>query len=57
MLEAQGIPFPRCVLLMECSEESSSQDLAYYLDRLRDRIGIPDLVVCLDSGCGNYEQL
>lgn len=57
LLEAQGIPFPRCVLLIECSEESGSPDLAYYLDRLRDRIGIPDLVVCLDSGCGNYEQL
>jgi len=57
LLEAQGIPCPRCVLLMECSEESGSPDLAYYLDRLQDRIGIPDLVVCLDSGCGNYEQL
>jgi len=57
LLETQGIPFPRCVLLIECSEESGSQDLAYYLDRLQDRIGTPDLVVCLDSGCGNYEQL
>ena len=28
-----------------------------YIDALADRIGTPSLVVCLDSGCGNYEQL
>ena len=27
------------------------------MDALADRIGNPELVVCLDSGCGNYEQL
>src|SRR5581483_806457 len=24
---------------------------------LADRIGSPSLVICLDSGCGNYDQL
>lgn len=24
---------------------------------LKERIGTPNLIVCLDSGCGNYEQL
>ena len=28
-----------------------------YVDHLAERIGKPSLVVCLDSGCGNYEQL
>lgn len=34
-----------------------SYDLPAYVDHLADRIGKPSLVVCLDSGCGNYEQL
>jgi len=29
----------------------------YYIDHLQERIGQPSLVVCLDSGCGNYDQL
>lgn len=56
-LEDQGIPHARCVLVIECCEESGSQDLPAYLDRLADRLGRPELVVCLDSGCANYEQL
>ena len=47
----------RCVVFIECCEESGSFDLPYYIEALRTRIGTPDLVVCLDSGCGNYEQL
>lgn len=47
----------RCVVLIECCEESGSFDLPHYIEALRARIGTPDLVVCLDSGCGNYEQL
>jgi len=47
----------RCVVLIEGCEESGSFDLPFYLDALGDRIGTPSLVVCLDSGCGNYEQL
>jgi len=27
------------------------------MESLAERIGEPDLVICLDSGCGNYEQL
>ena len=48
---------PRCVVLIECSEESGSYDLPAYIDALAERIGTPELVVCLDSGCGNYDQL
>ena len=56
-LQAQGAPHARCVVLIEACEESGSYDLPAYVDHLADRIGKPSLVVCLDSGCGNYEQL
>lgn len=56
-LQEQGASHPRCVVLIECCEESGSVDLAPYIEHLEDRIGAPDLVVCLDSGCGDYERL
>jgi acetylornithine deacetylase/succinyl-diaminopimelate desuccinylase-like protein len=56
-LKDQGVPHARCVILIEACEESGSYDLPFYVDHLADRIGQPSLVVCLDSGCGNYEQL
>ncbi|HYB70380.1 MAG TPA: M20/M25/M40 family metallo-hydrolase, partial [Candidatus Bathyarchaeia archaeon] len=55
-LQAQGVPHARCVVLIEASEESGSPDLPAYVDKLAERIR-PDLVVCLDSGCGDYEHL
>ncbi|HZW51416.1 MAG TPA: M20/M25/M40 family metallo-hydrolase, partial [Rudaea sp.] len=56
-LQEQGVPHARCVVLIEACEESGSYDLPYYVDHLAERIGKPSLVVCLDSGCGNYDQL
>jgi acetylornithine deacetylase/succinyl-diaminopimelate desuccinylase-like protein len=56
-LQDQGLPHARCVILIEACEESGSYDLPVYVDHLAERIGKPSLVVCLDSGCGNYEQL
>jgi acetylornithine deacetylase/succinyl-diaminopimelate desuccinylase-like protein len=56
-LQQQGVPHSRCVVLIEACEESGSYDLPAYVDHLAERIGKPSLVVCLDSGCGNYEQL
>jgi acetylornithine deacetylase/succinyl-diaminopimelate desuccinylase-like protein len=56
-LQAQGLPHPRCVGLIETCEESGSYDLPAYLDALRPRLGNVSLVVCLDSGAGNYDQL
>jgi len=56
-LAEQGIPYARCVIIIEACEESGSYDLPFYIDALAPRIGEPDLVVCLDSGCGNYDQL
>jgi acetylornithine deacetylase/succinyl-diaminopimelate desuccinylase-like protein len=56
-LHEQGIPHARCVVMIEACEESGSYDLPFYVDHLASRIGSPSLVVCLDSGCGNYDQL
>lgn len=56
-LRAQQIPHARCLILIECCEESGSTDLPYYINALDDRIGKPSLIICLDSGCGNYDQM
>ncbi len=56
-LQKQGVSHARAVIIIEACEESGSYDLPYYIDELKDRIGKPDLVICLDSGAGNYEQL
>ena len=56
-LKAQGLTHPRIVGLIEACEESGSHDLPPYLDALRTRLGEVGLVVCLDSGAGNYDQL
>ena len=57
ILQEQGVDHARCVILIEACEESGSYDLPHYIEALADKIGSPSLVVCLDSGCGNYEQL
>ncbi len=57
LLQEQGIPHARCVVLIEACEESGSYDLPHYVDKLASRIGTPSLVVCLDAECGNYDQL
>ena len=60
-LQAQGLPHPRIVGLIETCEESGSYDLLPYIDALRapghNRLGDVGLVICLDSGAGNYDQL
>jgi acetylornithine deacetylase/succinyl-diaminopimelate desuccinylase-like protein len=56
-LREQGIALPRCLLLVEASEESGSVDLPAHLAALGEQLGEPALVVCLDAECGNYEQL
>jgi acetylornithine deacetylase/succinyl-diaminopimelate desuccinylase-like protein len=60
-LQAQGAAHPRIVGLIETCEESGSYDLLPYIDALRapgaNRLGDVGLVICLDSGAGNYDQL
>jgi acetylornithine deacetylase/succinyl-diaminopimelate desuccinylase-like protein len=56
-LKNQNTPHPRIVGLIETCEESGSYDLLPYIDSLRPRLGDVGLVICLDSGAGNYDQL
>jgi acetylornithine deacetylase/succinyl-diaminopimelate desuccinylase-like protein len=56
-LRAQGGAHARVAGLIECCEESGSYDLPAYLDALAPRLGKVDLVIGLDSGCGNYDRL
>jgi len=56
-VHAAGGQHARCVVLIEASEESGSPDLPAYIDALADRIGTPSLVVCLDSGCIDYDRM
>jgi acetylornithine deacetylase/succinyl-diaminopimelate desuccinylase-like protein len=56
-LKSQKLAHPRVVGLIETCEESGSYDLLPYIDALRTRLGDVGLVVCLDSGAGNYDQL
>lgn len=56
-LKEQGVPHARAVVVIEASEESGSPDLPIYMDALAEKIGDVSLVVCLDSGCGDYDRL
>lgn len=56
-LEEQGVRRARCVILIEASEESGSPDLPHYMEAVAPRLGDVGLVVCLDSGCGDYDRL
>ena len=47
----------RVLILIEASEESGSPDLLAHLEHLKDRIGTPGLVICLDSGGLSYDRL
>jgi acetylornithine deacetylase/succinyl-diaminopimelate desuccinylase-like protein len=56
-LKTQQVAHPRIVGLVETCEESGSYDLMPYIDLLKPRLGDVGLVICLDSGAGNYDQL
>ncbi len=56
-VQEAGGSHPRCVLLIEASEESGSPDLPAHVTALAETLGVVKLVVCLDSGCGDYEAL
>src|SRR4051812_19882894 len=56
-VQAAGGPHARLIVIIEASEESGSPDLPAYIDALAERIGEPDLVICLDSGCPTWDRL
>lgn len=57
IVQELGARHGRIVILIEAAEESGSPDLETYVEQFSDRIGTPDLVICLDSGCGTYDRL
>jgi acetylornithine deacetylase/succinyl-diaminopimelate desuccinylase-like protein len=56
-VQASGGSHDRCVVLIEASEESGSPDRIAHVNALAPTIGSPSLVVCLDSGCLDYDRL
>lgn len=57
ILQQLDASHPRIVGMFEACEESGSYDLPAYIEMLKPKMGDVDMVVCLDSGAGNYEQL
>jgi acetylornithine deacetylase/succinyl-diaminopimelate desuccinylase-like protein len=57
VLQAQNVAHNRVCILIEACEESGSRDLMHYVEKVSQQIGSPSLVICLDSGCANYEQM
>jgi acetylornithine deacetylase/succinyl-diaminopimelate desuccinylase-like protein len=56
-VQQSGGSHARCIILIEASEESGSPDLPAHVEVLADELGDVDLVLCLDSGCNDYERL
>jgi acetylornithine deacetylase/succinyl-diaminopimelate desuccinylase-like protein len=56
-VRAAGGDHRRAVIVLETGEESGSPDLPAYLEHLSDRLGDVRLVICLDSGGGDYTRL
>jgi len=56
-LNEMNVPYGRCLVLIEASEESGSRDLPAYLRELGPVIGTPRLIVCLDADCISYDRL
>ena len=44
------IPHDEFLLFYECNEESGCTDIAHYLNKLKEQIGAPDVMFCLDEG-------
>jgi len=55
-LRDQNLDHARVIVVIEFSEESGSPDLPPYVEHFEKLIGKPELVICLDSGAGNYDQ-
>ena len=53
----QGVPTPRCVMVLESEEESGSPHLVQLLTSAKAIIGDPDVCFCMDTGCFDFEKL
>lgn len=52
-----GLKHGKVNIIIEGSEESGSPHLMQYIEKLNEKIGTPDLLVCMDSGSKDYERL
>jgi len=57
IIQEQGGKHGKIFVTIEGGEESGSPDLMYYLGKLKDITGEPDMMICMDSGCVNYDTL
>lgn len=55
-LQKLKIPHPKIIILIEGCEESGSLDLPFYIEKYRQFIGNPDLIVAMDSGGLDYNR-
>jgi len=53
----QNLVHDRFVFLLETAEECGSVGIEEYLEYFKKRIGMPSLVVILDTGCSDYDRL
>lgn len=56
-LKKLNLSHPRIVGIFETQEESGSNDLPYFLKKLKDRFGNPKFFIILDNHCGDYEHV
>jgi len=57
LIQKQNLKHGKIIITLESGEESGSPDLISYYINLKDRIGNPDLMICMDSGCKDYASL
>jgi acetylornithine deacetylase/succinyl-diaminopimelate desuccinylase-like protein len=44
-------------MITEGDEESGTGDVEYWVEKIKDRLGVPKLIMCLDSGTIDYDRL
>ena len=56
-IQEQGGKHGKIFITIEGGEESGSPDLMYYLNKIAEDMGKPDFMICMDSGCIDYNTL
>uniref|UniRef100_A0A7S1IK55 Peptidase M20 dimerisation domain-containing protein n=1 Tax=Eutreptiella gymnastica TaxID=73025 RepID=A0A7S1IK55_9EUGL len=56
-LKKAKVPYGKITIVIEADEESGSANLPFWIDKVKPELGSPDIVVCLDSGALNYDQM
>jgi len=55
-LQEQGLKHPKVTLIFENDDGRGGHDLSFWFDKLADKIGTPEMFVCLDSCCFDYDH-